>query len=620
MFDNNKGNFNLPQGGRAGLYFSIAMIFLLFMFYSLSQNVSEKEVSYSVFLEYIQEDYIVKVEIFDERKIRGQLRADLGNGTYAYLRSVIPYNDEKLMPLLRESKVDVWGKSESSPMGIILINMIPWAITFLFLFWIFRNMQGGGNQGFSFGKSKARLYEEGTEITTFEDVAGQKEPKYELEEVVQFLKEPHRFTKIGARIPRGVLLVGPPGTGKTLLARAVAGEAGVAFYHMSGSDFVEMFVGVGASRVRDLFEKGRKNSPCILFIDELDAVGRSRGAGYGGGHDEREQTLNQLLVEMDGFDANSGIIVIAATNRPDVLDPALLRPGRFDRQVTVDLPDVVEREAILHIHTKRMKLARGVDLMRIARATPGCSGADLANIANEAALFAARGKRESVAHRDFQEAVDKVLMGVARKSRVMDEKDKRMTASHEAGHTLVHYFLTNSDPLHKVTIIPRGRALGMTLSLPEKDVYSHNLQWLKDRLVIFYGGYAAEDIVYGETTTGAQNDIKQATELARRMVCEWGMSPSLGPMALGDGDEPIFLAREVARHKNYSEDTARMVDREMKVFLKEGVDRAIDILREHRDMLDRLTDALVEQETLEDWEIRDLLGFDKNSNSGDNPV
>jgi cell division protease FtsH len=619
MFDSNdKGNFNLPQGGRAGLYVTIAMVLILFMFYSMAQNGGEREVSYSVFLEYLEEDYIEEVEILDESKIRGRLKTDLGNGTYAYLKSVIPYPDDKLMTLLYDSNVNVWGRSESSPLRILLLNLIPWAVTFLFLFWIFRNMQGGGNQGFSFGRSKAKLYEKGTTLTTFDDVAGQKEPKYELEEVVEFLKEPHRFTKIGAHIPRGVLLVGPPGTGKTMLARAVAGEAGVAFFHMSGSDFVEMFVGVGASRVRDLFEKGRKNTPCILFIDELDAVGRSRGAGYGGGHDEREQTLNQLLVEMDGFDVNSGIIIIAATNRPDVLDPALLRPGRFDRQVMVDLPDVNEREAILEIHTKRMTLARGVELRRIARATPGSSGADLANMANEAALFAARGKRDSVAHRDFQEAVDKVLMGVARKSKVMGKKEKRMTACHEAGHTLVHYFLTHSDPLHKVTIIPRGRALGVTLSLPEKDVYSHNVQWLKDRIVICYGGFAAEEIVYGETTTGAQNDIKQATELARRMVCEWGMSTELGPMALGDGDEPIFLAREVTKHKNYSEETARLVDEEMNKFLEEGVGRAMSILTDHRDMLDKLTVALVEKETMEDWEIRDLLGIDKKTlNKGD---
>lgn len=610
---NNKGNFNFPQGNRASLYITVVMIVILFLFYSLSRSVNEKEVSYSVFMEYLEEDYIEEVEILDQRKIRGRLKSGLGSNTYGYLKSVIPYPDEDLMGILRDNNINVWGGSETSPLGMVLIQLIPWAVTFLFLFWIFRNMQGGGNQGFSFGKSKARLYEKGTMVTTFDDVAGQEEPKYELQEVVEFLKEPHRFTKIGARIPKGVLLVGPPGTGKTLLARAVAGEAGVSFFHMSGSDFVEMFVGVGASRVRDLFDKGRKNSPCILFIDELDAVGRSRGAGYGGGHDEREQTLNQLLVEMDGFDANSGIIIIAATNRPDVLDPALLRPGRFDRQVTIDLPDVKEREAILEIHTKGMKMARGVELDRIARATPGSSGADLANIANEAALFAARGKRESVAHRDFQDAVDKILMGIARKSKIMGEEEKRMTACHEAGHTLVHYFLTHSDPLHKVSIIPRGRALGVTLSLPKKDVYSHNLQWLKDRLVIFYGGYGAEKIVYGETTTGAQNDIKQATELARRMVCEWGMSSTLGPMALGDAEEPIFLAKEVMRHKDYSEETARQIDGEIKKLLDEGLKRAMDILSERKDMLTELTNALVKKETMDDWEIRELLHIEKEN-------
>jgi cell division protease FtsH len=604
---NDNNNFNFPQGNRAGIYITITMIIILYMLFSFSKNINEKEVSYSVFLEYLQEDYIEEVEILDEKKIRARLKSNLGSNTYAYLKSVIPYPDESLMPLLNENNIIVRGGTESNLFFSILIQLFPLIITFFFIFWIFRNMQGGGSQGMSFGKSKAKLYEKGKIVTTFNDVAGQEEPKYELLEVVEFLKDPLRFTKLGARIPKGVLLVGPPGTGKTLLARAVAGEAGVSFFHMSGSDFVEMFVGVGASRVRDMFDKGRKSSPCILFIDELDAVGRSRGAGYGGGHDEREQTLNQLLVEMDGFDTNSGIIVIAATNRPDVLDPALLRPGRFDRQVTIDLPDVKEREAILKIHTRNLKLAKGVDLNRIARATPGSSGADLANIANEAALFSARGKREAVVHGDFQEAVDKIQMGVARKSKIMGEMEKKMTACHEAGHTLVHYFLTHSDPLHKVTIIPRGRALGVTLSLPEKDVYTHNIQWLKDRLVICYGGYAAEQLTYGETTTGAQNDIKQATELARRMVCEWGMSPAMGPMALGEAEGPIFLAREVSRHKDYSEETAKKVDHEIKLFLDEGLKRAGEILKEHKDRLIKLTNTLVERETMEDWEIRELL-------------
>ena len=425
---------------------------------------------------------------------------------------------------------------------------------------------------------------------------------------MEFLKNPERFTRIGARIPKGVLLVGNPGTGKTLLAKAVAGEAGVPFFHMSGSDFVEMFVGVGASRVRDLFEQGRKNAPCILFIDEIDAVGRTRGSGLGGGHDEREQTLNQLLVEMDGFDTKAGVIIVAATNRPDVLDPALLRPGRFDRQVVVDMPDVREREAILRIHARKVKLADDADLAIIARATPGSSGADLANIVNEAALFAARAGRETVARDDLEEARDKILMGVARKSRVLTDDEKMMTAWHEAGHALLHYYLENADPIHKVTIIPRGQALGLTFSLPEQDRYSRSRAWLMDRLCILYGGFAAEDMTYGDTTTGAQGDIRQATDMARKMVCEWGMS-RLGPVSLGSGDEPIFIGKEIAQHKDYSERTADAIDREISGFLQEALDKARDLLKEHKDQLERLTRELFERETLEDADIRTLLGF-----------
>jgi len=442
---------------------------------------------------------------------------------------------------------------------------------------------------------------------TFNDVAGQEEAKYELQEVVEFLKNPAKFARLGAKIPKGVLLVGMPGTGKTLMAKAIAGEANVAFFHMSGSDFVEMFVGVGASRVRDLFEQGRKHAPCILFIDELDAVGRVRGAGYGGGHDEREQTLNQMLVEMDGFDTKDGVIIVAATNRPDVLDPALLRPGRFDRQVVVDMPDTKEREKILQIHARNIPTAADVELSRIARATPGSSGADLANLVNEAALLGARRGKQKVDMLDFEDARDKVLMGIARKSKVIPPKVREMTAYHEGGHALLHYYLENADPLHKVTIVPHGQALGVAFSLPESDTYSRSQAWLTDRITIIMGGYAAEHIIFNETTTGSQNDIEQATEIARKMICEWGMSGSLGPIAYGQKEEPIFLGKEIARHKDYSEDTARAIDKEVREIVEAGLARADELLSLHRAELELLAKTLVQKETLDDSQIRELL-------------
>jgi cell division protease FtsH len=491
----------------------------------------------------------------------------------------------------------------------MLIEFLPWVIGFAFIWFMFRNAQGAGNKAFQFGKSKAKRYLEPSKRVTFADVAGQEEAKYELQEVVAFLKNPQKFTKMGARIPKGVLLVGMPGTGKTLLAKAVAGEAGTAFFHMSGSDFVEMFVGVGASRVRDLFEQGRKSAPCIIFIDELDAVGRTRGAGYGGGHDEREQTLNQMLVEMDGFDSKDGVIILAATNRPDVLDPALLRPGRFDRQVVVAMPDIKEREAILKIHAGKVPLAPDVDLARIARATPGTSGADIANLVNEAALFAARRDKGTVDMTDFEEARDKVLMGVARKSLVMSEKERRMTAVHEGGHALLHYFLKYADPLHKVTIVPHGRALGMAMSLPEEDSYSRTRGWIEDRITIMYGGWAAEKLFFSETTTGTKQDIQQATELARRMVCEWGMAEEMGPVSYGQEEEPIFIGKEIARHKDYSEDTARQIDEAVHRILQRGIQTAQSILKEHQKDLEVLSDALMARETLVDDEVRSLIGL-----------
>ncbi|MGC9313727.1 MAG: ATP-dependent zinc metalloprotease FtsH, partial [Sediminispirochaetaceae bacterium] len=523
--------------------------------------------------------------------------------------TTIPYYHDELLALLREHNVQITGGSKGVSAGRILLELIPWLLFLVFFWFMFRQVQGGGNKAFSFGKSRAKEYLEDTQKTSFSDVAGQLEAKYELEEVVDFLKNPTKFTKIGAKIPKGVLLVGMPGTGKTLLAKAVAGEAGVPFFHMSGSDFVEMFVGVGASRVRDLFEQGRKNAPCILFIDELDAVGRTRGAGYGGGHDEREQTLNQMLVEMDGFDTKEGVIILAATNRPDVLDPALLRPGRFDRQVVVDMPDVQEREDILKIHCNKIQLKPDVDLNKIARATPGTSGADLANLVNEAALFAARNDQVKVGMNDFEEARDKILLGIARRSRMITPEDKRATAFHEAGHALLHYYLKNADPLHKVTVIPHGQALGLALSLPEKDSYSRNQSWLKDRIKIAMGGYVAEELIYNETTTGTKNDIEQATNIARRMVTEWGMSKSLGFMSLGQEEEPIFIGKEIAQHKDYSDETARSIDLEVKRILDECLDETRDILKTHIEELKSLAEALVQKETLEDAEIRELLGL-----------
>jgi len=420
---------------------------------------------------------------------------------------------------------------------------------------------------------------------------------------------------MGARIPKGVLLVGMPGTGKTLMAKAVAGEAKVAYFHMSGSDFVEMFVGVGASRVRDLFDQGRKSAPCILFIDELDAVGRTRGAGYGGGHDEREQTLNQLLVEMDGFDSKDGVIMLAATNRPDVLDPALLRPGRFDRQVVIAMPDIKEREDILKIHASKIPLNDEVELTRIARATPGMSGADLANLVNEAALFAARKDKAQVEMSDFEEARDKILMGVARRTLVVSDKERRITAIHEAGHALLHYYLKYADPLHKVTIVPHGRALGMAMSLPEEDSYSRTRGWILDRIVICYGGWTAERLFYDETTTGTKQDLEQATEMARRMVCEWGMADEMGPVTYGQEDQPIFLGKEIARHKDYSEETAQRIDRAIKRILDDTRQQAEEILSSHKAELEKIADALLVRETLLDDEIRSLLGFAPRENA-----
>lgn len=605
--DNPDGGKNL-KGGKKNRFALVLLIVLMVSFFMVLFSdqgaLKAQESSYSTFINAVEDGKVISATITGESTI------DYITVDGMQLTCRIPYLDTSLMDRLTVNGVDVIGKVQSTPWWYWVIQLLPWVIFFVLMWSMMRSAgaMGGGKMMGNLGKSHAKEYDKNSNKVTFADVAGQKEAKYELQEVVDFLKTPERFVKIGAKIPKGVLLVGPPGTGKTLLARAVAGEAGVSFLHTSGSDFVEMFVGMGAARVRDLFEQGRKSAPCIIFIDELDAVGRARGSGLGGGHDEREQTLNQMLVEMDGFSSDPGVIVIAATNRPDVLDPALLRPGRFDRQVTVALPDVQERLDILRIHVKKVHLLSDVDLERIARATPGTSGADLANLVNEAALFAARNNRTEVSMDDFENARDKILLGVARKSVFMTEDEKRATAYHEAGHTLLHYYLKNVDPLHKVTIIPHGRALGLTMSLPEKDSYTLTKSYLEDRIKICMGGYAAESIVYGETTTGTSNDIKQATDLARRMVTEFGMS-ELGFIALGSDDEPIFLGREIAQHKDFSEDTARKIDLEMHKILGKAMDETMDILTTHRDQLDALTEALVEKETLDDREIRAMFGF-----------
>ncbi|MDC7242072.1 MAG: ATP-dependent zinc metalloprotease FtsH [Spirochaetales bacterium] len=607
--DNNNDNFNFNNNRSALMFLAVLILFFMF-FFSFSPQTEVSEIPYSMFLQYVDSGRVYDVRILDQKEIEGRFVSPTdAESSGMSFKTVIPYYDDNLIEMLVNNGVDVAGADKAVSPGVILLQMLPWAISFLFIWWMFRSMQGGGgNKAFSFGKSKAKRYDHGKDSITFEDVAGQEESKYELMEVVDFLKNPEKFTSIGAKIPKGVLLVGNPGTGKTLLAKAVAGEAGVPFFHMSGSDFVEMVVGVGASRVRDLFEQGRKNAPCILFIDEIDAVGRTRGAGYGGGHDEREQTLNQLLVEMDGFDTDQAVIIIAATNRPDVLDPALLRPGRFDRQVVVDMPDVKEREAIIRIHCNKINLSPQVDLGIVARATPGSSGANLASIVNEAALFAARRGSRVVEHEDFEEARDKVMMGVARKSRVMTDHEREMTAYHEAGHALLHYYLKNADPVHKVTIVPRGRALGVTFSLPENDNYARSSSWIEDRICICYGGYVAEELMYDVTTTGAKNDIDQATGMARKMVCEWGMSSEIGPIALGSDDEPIFIGKEIAQHKDYSDDTASLIDTEIRRILNDNLGKARGILGEHRDQLEKIARGLLESETLEDHDIRNLLG------------
>ena len=573
------------------------------LLYQVVQHTStgrDQVFPFSRFLEEIDRNNVKEVTIADS-----EIRGHLASGES--FKTVIPMEYPELINMLRDKHVQITGEKPSqSPWLAALVSWAP----FLFLigFWIFfmRQMQSGGNKALSFGKSRARLLTAHQKKVTFKDVAGVEEAKEELQEIIDFLKEPQKFQKLGGRIPKGVLLVGPPGTGKTLLARAIAGEANVPFFSISGSDFVEMFVGVGASRVRDLFEQGKKNAPCIIFIDEIDAVGRHRGAGLGGGHDEREQTLNQLLVEMDGFESNEGVILIAATNRPDVLDPALLRPGRFDRRVVVARPDVKGREGILAVHVRKIPLAEDVDISVIARSTPGFSGADLANLVNEAALNAARMNQKTVTHEDFEMAKDKVLMGVARKSLIISDQEKRVTAYHEAGHATVASMVEGADPLHKVTIIPRGMALGVTQQLPVDDRHTYPRAYLEGQLAIMMGGRLAEELFLGTMTTGAGNDIEQATDLARKMVCQFGMS-SLGPLTFGKQEEQIFLGREIAQHRDYSEHTAVSIDDEVRKFIMQGYERAKSILTDNRAALIRIAEALLERESLDASEIKMLI-------------
>jgi cell division protease FtsH len=559
------------------------------------------EISYSQFKNDVNSDQVHDVVIAGN-EAHGTLK---DNKSQFHL--VVPTNDPELYKDLDAHKVDYKLKdSQGTQWSLWLVQLSPVILLGVLWFIMIRQMQTGGNKALSFGKSRARLLSMQQKKVTFKDVAGVDEAKEELREIIEFLREAQKFQKLGGRIPKGVLLVGHPGTGKTLLARAVAGEANVPFFSISGSDFVEMFVGVGASRVRDLFEQGKKNAPCIIFIDEIDAVGRHRGAGLGGGHDEREQTLNQLLVEMDGFESNEGVILIAATNRPDVLDPALLRPGRFDRRVVVPLPDVRGREEILRVHTRKIPLADDVDLSILARGTPGFSGAELSNMVNEAALNAARNNRKAVLMYDFELAKDKVLMGAERKSMLLTEEEKKVTAYHEAGHAIVAALMPHADPLHKVTIIPRGMALGVTMQLPETDKHNYTREYLATQIAVMMGGRLAEEIFLNQMSTGAGNDIERATEMARKMVCEWGMS-GLGPLTFGKKEEQIFLGRELAQHRDFSEETARQIDAEVRRFVNNGYDSAKKLIEENREKLVKIAEALLEREVLDAAELKLIL-------------
>jgi cell division protease FtsH len=610
--------FQWKRAGKTSLIWILIIMAAIFLSGLFTEGArKEVEIGYFKYRELLTQKKIIRATIIEDI-FHGELATPqtvstdygtLENVTRFYL--TLPFIDRETTQEWDQYGVEYTFKEKRVDWTGYMLNMLPWILIIGFWFFLMRRMQGmgGGMKSvFNFGKSRAKILTTNSPKITFDDVAGCVEAKEELKEVIEFLKHPKRFQKLGAKIPKGVLLVGPPGTGKTLLARAVAGEASVPFFSLSGADFVEMFVGVGASRVRDLFEQGKKHSPCIIFIDELDAVGRKRGAGLGGGHDEREQTLNQLLVELDGFEPNQNIIVMAATNRPDVLDSALLRPGRFDRQVVVDVPDVQGRLGILKVHTKKIVLnKRDVDLEALAKGTPGLVGADLANIVNEAALLAARKRKNAVDMEDFEDAKDKVMMGVQRKSIILSEEEKRMTAYHEAGHALVAIRTPGADPIHKVTIIPRGRSLGATMQLPIDEKHGYSKKYIEGRLAIMMGGRAAEKMVFNELTTGAGNDIEQATNIARKMVCEWGMSELLGPMTFGKKNEEIFLGREIQTHRDYSEVTARMIDEEVVRFVRKAQKAAERILQENEELLHRLASELLKYETIDREDIQRIL-------------
>ena len=575
------------------LVIGLTMI-LLFNIFNNKTQTNTSSLTYSQFMTSIESKSVNRVTI-NGNMISGTLKDGKP------FQTVYPTTDTELIPTLRKANVDITVQENQKESWWMTIFVSWFPMLLLIGVWIFfmRQMQGGGKGGaLSFGKTRARLMERGKNKFTFADVAGIDEAKEELEEIIDFLKDPQKFTKLGGRIPKGVLLAGAPGTGKTLLAKAIAGEADVPFFTISGSDFVEMFVGVGASRVRDLFTQGKKNAPCIIFIDEIDAVGRHRGAGLGGGHDEREQTLNQLLVEMDGFESSEGVIIVAATNRPDVLDPALLRPGRFDRQVIVPVPDVGGRKKILEIYGKKTKMSPDVDMEVLARGTPGFSGADLENLVNEAALMAARIEAKEINLELLEKAKDKIMMGAERRSMIITEKEKEVTAYHEAGHALVAKLLPDTDPIHKVTIIPRGRALGLTMQLPIDEKYPHSKKFLENTLCILFGGRIAEQIIFGEITTGAGNDLERASDLARRMVCEWGMSDELGPLTYGKKEEQIFLGREIAQHRDFSEETARQIDVAVKRIILQAKDTSVALLEENKDILAKMAEELLERETI----------------------
>ncbi|MEP7145762.1 MAG: ATP-dependent zinc metalloprotease FtsH [bacterium] len=629
----NNDDFNWNRVFKIVLGWSAILIgFFLIMIYTKGADGKYSELKYDQYLKFLSEKKIESAVIKksdNNYEFLGKLKSpepiNVANRTVTIDRFTVllPYTniDDNVVKTWNESGIQFSIEKDDGGWLAPLIGALPWILIIVFWIVIMRRMQSGGAGGskniFSFGKSKAKLLSESATKVTFQDVAGADEAKEELSEIIEFLKTPTKFQRLGGKIPRGVLLLGPPGTGKTLLARAVAGEAGVPFFSISGADFVEMFVGVGASRVRDLFEQGKKNAPCIIFIDEIDAVGRHRGAGLGGGHDEREQTLNQLLIEMDGFEQNNGVIIIAATNRPDILDPALLRPGRFDRQVIVDRPDVKGREGILNVHTRKTPLAKDVVIDVLAKGTPGFSGADIANLVNEAALLAARRNSDNVTMTDFEEAKDKVMMGTARKSLIISDREKKTTAYHESGHVIVAKMIPEADPVHKVTIIPRGRALGVTTYLPMDEKHTYSKEYLEAMIAYAMGGRAAEKMIFNEYTTGASNDIERATGMARKMVCEFGMSEKLGPIAYGQKQEEIFLGREINQHRDYSESTQIMIDDEIKKIIQAGMDKAERLLEENEDKLHKMSRELLEREILDSIEIdmimrgEELMPFEK---------